>query len=85
MGIGGKEKPFEWQEKYGEESIKGCYAYDYGKYNGLAFFGSKGPIKTMAIKPLFQTTTQEKMGAYPIYKPCLKAGKNILCFLTQVL
>ena len=68
LGIGGKGYSFET-----EASVKGCYAYNSGNYNGLAFFGSKGPIKNMALKPTYT-------GSYPIYKPCLKAGEIRLFF-----
>ena len=78
LGIGGKGYSFET-----ESSAKGCYAYNTGNYNGIAFFGSKGPIMTMAKKPLEQNSGWT--GTYPIYKPCLKAGKNRLCFLIRVL
>ena len=78
MGIGGQGSKFE-----DEDSVKGCYAYNSGKYKGMAFFGTKGPVKTMARSPLQQNS--DYTGAYPLYKPCLKAGENRLFFLIQVL
>ena len=78
MEIGGKGHSFE-----AESSVKGCYAYDSGNYNGMAFFGSKGPVKNMAITPLEQNSGYT--GAYPIYKPCLKAGENRFFFQIEVL
>ena len=78
MGIGGEGSAFE-----DEYSVKGCYAYDSGEYKGMAFFGSKGSVKTMALKPLEQNSGYT--GAYPLYKPCLKVGENRLFFLIQAL
>ena len=74
LGIGGQGQSFEI-----EDSAKGCYAYGSSSTkNGLAFFGSKGSVKTMALTPLEQNS--EYTGTYPLYKPCLKAGEN-RCFL----
>ena len=70
MGIGGKGHSFVV-----EGSVKGCYAYDSSstEYKGMAFFGEKGPISTMTLKPVEQSDAYSS--AYPILKQCLKAGK----------
>ena len=83
MAIGGPGKAFEDTSKDTSNVIKGCYAYDSGKYKGMAFFGPKGSVKTMALKPVEQNSGYT--GAYPLYKPCLKAGENRLFFLIQAL
>ena len=78
LGIGGKGHSFVV-----EGSVKGCYAYDSSstEYKGMAFFGEKGPVKNMALKPIDQNSAYTS--TYQIQKPCLKAGKTEL-FLIQV-
>ena len=71
LGIGGQGYSFVT-----EGTVKGCYAYDSSsaKYNGMAFYGEKGPISTMTLKPVEQNDAYSS--AYLIRKQCLKAGKN---------